>query len=194
LLARSRERSANAERRWTCERKKGVFVSENAPLLSMAISRILYGRDNRGTVMIIYLSDIPEDFGLERFRDRRAGCPSSVLSCTAWGFSCLANYFASGELLPRLFTLASSSKNGRYIFCDTLRQPRLAPGLPACFTRHAAVWCSDFPLANPSIHQRSSAISPQFITINTEEKRLTTQGCQRADLQQPGNCHRPALM
>src|SRR6266705_2619568 len=42
---------------------------------------------------------IPEDF-------YRAGCPSSVLSCTAWGFSCLANYFASGELLPRLFTLA----------------------------------------------------------------------------------------
>src|SRR5262249_38468430 len=31
---------------------------------------------------------------------------SSVLSCTAWGFSCLANCFASGELLPRLFTLA----------------------------------------------------------------------------------------
>jgi hypothetical protein len=36
----------------------------------------------------------------------RAGCPSSVLSCTAWGFSCLANYSTSGELLPRLFTLA----------------------------------------------------------------------------------------
>src|SRR3989440_11699690 len=33
----------------------------------------------------------------------RAGCPSSVLSCTAWGFSCLANYSASGELLPRHF-------------------------------------------------------------------------------------------
>src|SRR5205814_4159856 len=32
--------------------------------------------------------------------------PFSVLSCTAWGFSCLANRFASGELLPRLFTLA----------------------------------------------------------------------------------------
>src|ERR1051326_4584160 len=35
----------------------------------------------------------------------RAGCPSSVLSCTAWGFSCLADHSASGELLPRLFTL-----------------------------------------------------------------------------------------
>ena len=39
-------------------------------------------------------------------RINRAGCPSSVLSCTAWGFSCLAHYSASGELLPRLFTLA----------------------------------------------------------------------------------------
>jgi len=41
--------------------------------------------------------------------DRRAGCPPSVLSRTAWGFSCLANCSASGELLPRLFTLACPS-------------------------------------------------------------------------------------
>jgi hypothetical protein len=84
--------------------------------------------------------------------DRRTGCPPSVLSCTAWGFSCLANCFASGELLPRLFTLTCTSfpKNRRCLFCDTFRQPRLAPGPPACFTRHAAVWCSDFPLANPA--------------------------------------------
>jgi hypothetical protein len=39
-------------------------------------------------------------------RIKQAGCLPSVLSCTAWGFSCLANYSASGELLPRLFTLA----------------------------------------------------------------------------------------
>jgi len=30
--------------------------------------------------------------------------------------------------------------------------------VPALFTRHAAVWCSDFPPANLAIHQRSSAI------------------------------------
>jgi len=41
----------------------------------------------------------------EIFRGVRTGCPPSVLSCTAWGFSCLANYSASGELLPRLFNL-----------------------------------------------------------------------------------------
>ena len=124
----------------------------------MAISRILSGR--RGDRMIIYLSrissralrtfirrdaTIPEDF-------YRAGCPSSVLSCTAWGFSCLANYFASGELLPRLFTLACTllPKNRRCLFCDTLRHRSFSTVMPACFTRHAAVWCSDFPPASPA--------------------------------------------
>jgi len=105
----------------------------------MAVSRIL-------SWMIIYLSDIPEDLC-------RTGCPPSVLSCTAWGFSCRANYSARGELLPRLFTLTCAkkrtvvlSKNRRCLFCDTFRQPRLRSGLPAYSTRHAAVWCSDFPL------------------------------------------------
>jgi hypothetical protein len=125
----------------------------------MAISRILFGRRGdrddhlshptrnrgararsrgRGTVMRRYP------------RIKRAGCPSSVLSCTAWGFSCLANCFASGELLPRLFTLACTllPKNRRYLFCDTLRHRSFSTVMPACFTRHAAVWCSDFPPAN----------------------------------------------
>ncbi len=84
--------------------------------------------------------------------DQRTGGPPSVLSCTAWGFSCLPDYSASGELLPRLFNLtcASLPKNRRCLFCDTFHQPRLRSGLPACFTRHTAVWCSDFPLANPA--------------------------------------------
>src|SRR5207253_3712654 len=92
--------------------------------------------------------------------DQRTGCPTSVLSCTAWGFSCLANCFASGELLPRLFTLTCAllPKNRRCLFCDTFRHRAFANAAPACSTRHAAVWCSDFPLANLAIYQRSSAI------------------------------------
>ena len=84
--------------------------------------------------------------------DQRTGCPPSVLSCTTWGFSCLVDCSASGELLPRLFNLACASlpKNRRCLFCDTFRQRSLGRTLPACFTRHAAVWCSDFPLANPA--------------------------------------------
>jgi hypothetical protein len=142
----------------------------------MAISRILSPAEADG--MIIYL-DPSRRRGMNRPRtmpavidrryrsrdatipeDQRTGGPPSVLSCTAWGFSCLADCSASGELLPRLFTLtcASLPKNRRCLFCDTFRQPRLTPEPPACFTRHAAVWCSDFPLANITAHQRSSAI------------------------------------
>ena len=74
---------------------------------------------------------IPEDLW-------RAGCPSSVLSCTTWGFSCLANCSASGELLPRLFTLACTSfKEPAVSFSVTLsvnvcfreRRPRILRGM-----------------------------------------------------------------
>src|SRR5213078_286852 len=108
--------------------------------------------------MIIYLSQISPRVRsrgrgtvMRRYpRINRAGCPSSVLSCTAWGFSCLADCFASGELLTRLFTLTCTllPKNRRYLFCDTLRQRLLSRTSPAYSTRHAAVWCSDFPPAN----------------------------------------------
>src|SRR2546430_11163947 len=99
----------------------------------------------------------------------RAGCPSSVLSCTAWGFSCLANCSASGELLPRLFTLACTllPKNRRCVFCDTFHRRSFSTATPAHFTRHGAVWCSDFPPAKSrqrGTHQRSSAIGDQLIT------------------------------
>jgi len=84
----------------------------------MAVSRIL-------SWMIIYLSDIPEDL-------YRTGCPPSVLSCTAWGFSCRANCFARGELLPRLFTLACAfyQRTGG-VFSVTLSvNPDLGRGCP----------------------------------------------------------------
>ena len=77
---------------------------------------------NCSGAMIIYLAPLARD-ARDRWLDshrpplqgrvmrrypriERTGCPSSVLSCTAWGFSCLAHYCASGELLPRLFNFA----------------------------------------------------------------------------------------
>src|SRR5437588_11041669 len=103
--------------------------------------------------------------------DQRAGCPPSVLSCAAWGFSCLANCSASGELLPRLFTLTCTllPKNRRCLFCDTFRQRSLGRTLPARFTRHAAVWCSDFPLRIAS--ERSSAIARNLPPSRDSERR-----------------------
>ena len=124
--------------------------------LGLDVRRIFIRRD----------ATIPED--QPRLRGVRTGCPPSVLSCTAWGFSCLANCSASGELLPRLFTLACAllPKNRRCLFCDTFRHRNFATAAPASFTRHAAVWCSDFPLANLAIPQRSSAIGVQFSIIS----------------------------
>src|SRR4029077_8840132 len=77
---------------------------------------------------------------------------------------CLAPHgvFPASRITPRAVSsyLAFSplpallSKNRRCLFCDTFRQRSLSRTLPAFFTRHAAVWCSDFPPANLAIHQR----------------------------------------
>jgi len=105
-------------------------------------------------------------------RIKRTGCPPSVLSCTAWGFSCRANYSARGELLPRLFNLTCAllPKNRRCLFCDTFRRRNFATAAPACFTRHAAVWCSDFPPASLTTHQRPSAIGGKLTIFTRDEK------------------------
>src|SRR5881394_4311062 len=108
----------------------------------------------------------------------RAGCPSSVLSCTAWGFSCLANCSASGELLPRLFTLACTllPKNRRYFFCDTLRHRSFSTVTPACFTRRAAVWCSDFPPASRKQLASDHLPSPNNLSQPARKKREPKSG------------------
>ena len=96
---------------------------------------------------------------------------------------CLAPHgvFPASRITPRAVSsyLAISplpallSKNWRCLFCDTFRRRNFATAAPACFTRHAAVWCSDFPPANLAIHQRSSAIGVQDITIRATEKALS---------------------
>src|ERR1041385_4329672 len=154
-----------------------------APFISMAISRILFPRSRDDDHLSrCDFSQRPRTISAVRDRryrthdatipeDRRTGCPPSVLSCTAWGFSCLADCSASGELLPRLFNLACTSlpKNRRCLFCDTFRQRSLGRTPPACFTRHAAVWCSDFPLRIAS--ERSSAIAPSL----SQQRELCSQ-------------------
>ena len=69
----------------------------------------------------------------------RAGL-SPVLSCTTWGLSCLLPCGWSGELLPRLFTLARQSLSPAwwYVFCDTFRCPGLRQRPP----RFHAARCS----------------------------------------------------
>jgi hypothetical protein len=74
---------------------------------------------------------------------------TSCLSCTARGLSCPLALARGGGLLPRRFTLASSTavrssrrKMERFIFCDTFRRkelsfsaPPLSQGMPPCGVR-----------------------------------------------------------
>src|SRR5207244_7624765 len=82
---------------------------------------------------------------------------------------------ASGELLPRLFTLARAllPKNRRCFFCDTLRHRNFPTAMPACFTRHAAVWCSDFPPATPKAFGVASDHLPSANNLSQAAKKKT---------------------
>ena len=66
----------------------------------------------------------------------RTGCPFPVLSCTAWGFSCLGHCWPSGELLPRHFTFARRplARPSSRMFSVTLSvAPRLRETRPRFF-------------------------------------------------------------
>jgi hypothetical protein len=78
--------------------------------------------------------------------------PHGVFRATRITSRAVSSYLAFSPL-PALL-----SKNRRCLFCDTFRQRPLARTPPAFSTRHAAVWCSDFPPASLTTHQRSSAI------------------------------------
>src|SRR5436190_23000116 len=93
---------------------------------------------------------------------------------------CLAPHgvFRASQITPRAVSsyLAFSplpelriTKNRRCFFCDTFRRRNFSTAAPACSTRHAAVWCSDFPPVNLAIHQRSSAIGFEFSTESNDK-------------------------
>ena len=79
---------------------------------------------------------------------KRAASPLCLVLLRV-GFVVRPHYCGTGELLPRLFTLATVcpvyGKTRRYVFCDTLRSPGLAYGSPLLFTGHPALRSSDFP-------------------------------------------------
>jgi hypothetical protein len=94
---------------------------------------------------------------------------------------CLAPHgvFPASRITPRAVSsyLAFSplpvllSKNRRCLFCDTFRHRNFATAAPAFFTRHVAVWCSDFPPASQSGSPAIICHRAQFITIGKEGKR-----------------------
>src|SRR5579862_1341952 len=77
-----------------------------------------------------------------------------IWSCSVWGLPCLAHRYASGALLPHLFTLTPPILERAHALarmsgavCSLWHFPSngLQPILPDVI-RHTALWSSDFPL------------------------------------------------
>src|SRR5207244_2182017 len=138
-------------------------------------------------------SPLARDRPIPQSRDHDATIPEDRSGPAVLPLFCLAPHgvFRASQITLRAVSsyLAFSplpallSKNRRCLFCDTFRHRNFSIAAPAYFTRHAAVWCSDFPLANLAIHQRSSAIDGYFSIIwnpGNQESNLTstsTESC-----------------
>ena len=101
----------------------------------------------------------PEGSPLARRSGRRPGSSCSVLH--RMGFF-VPPRLRSGRwaLTPPFHPYPPACASGRSVFCDTIRQPELSRRPPARSTRHAALWCPDFPLCSRFAAQteRPSAI------------------------------------
>jgi len=96
-------------------------------------------------------------------------------------------FFVPRELLRERWALTSPfhpclhffQRTGGVFFCDTFRQRLLSRTSPAYFTRHAAVWCSDFPPANrkrfTSDHLPSGDTLPQKPKSGSHEAKRTAR-------------------
>ena len=101
----------------------------------------------------------PEGSPLSRRSGRRPDPSCSVLH--RMGFF-VPPRLRSGRwaLTPPFHPYPPACARGRSVFCDTIRRPGLSRRPPARSTRHAALWCPDFPLRSRFAAQteRPSAI------------------------------------
>ena len=131
--------------------------------------------------MIIYLTQISPRVR-RIFIRRDATIPEDFSGPAALPLFCLAPHgvFRASRITPRAVSsyLAFSPlpvpllpKNRRCLFCDTFRRRDFTIAAPAFFTRHVAVWCSDFPPASVAAYQRSSAIAINLTQAGTQKSR-----------------------
>ena len=87
----------------------------------------------------------PEGSPLARRSGRRPAPSCSVLH--RMGFF-VPPRLRSGRwaLTPPFHPYPPACADGRFVLCDTIRRPELSRRPPAHSTRHAALWCPDFPL------------------------------------------------
>ncbi len=108
-------RGENSEAPWLCRAPPKVWggdkpdsVRPASPRAVMIISLAPCGAPRALADTLVRL--IPGSCTRSRGPGQAAGLP--VMSCTPWGFSCLAGCPSSGGLLPRLFTLTPSCRSG----------------------------------------------------------------------------------
>src|SRR5437667_2813270 len=101
--------------------------------------------------------------------------PHGVFRASRITLRAVSSYLAFSPL-PALF-----SKNRRCLFCDTLRHRNFSTAAPAFFTRHAAVWCSDFPPANRKRSTSDHLPSTPNLSQSAKKKREPTGYEDRTD-------------
>src|SRR4029453_7545685 len=121
-------------------------------------------------------------------RINRAGCPSFFFFCPPWGFSCLANSSASGELLPSPFhpCLRFSQRTGG-VFSVTLSVnpdfgrdcPRILRGmLPygvRTFLQQALRLTSDHLPSTENLAQEDIIWKPGRYDLNRENRNFLSR-------------------
>ena len=148
----------------------------------MAVSRILSSEFLRSDDHLSHsLANAREPCGLDRRYSHVMRRYPRIDGPAVLPLFCLAPHgvFRASQITSRAVSsyLAFSplpallSKNRRCLFCDTFRRRNFTTAAPACSTRHAAVWCSDFPPASLTTHQRSSAIGEESTTIRKAGKQ-----------------------
>ena len=178
-ILRQARRRINSPLEPACKKAKGAFVSESA-LHSFdgdkpnSVGVIAHADDHSSHPDF---SECPANSHSPWCDDTRGSTPKVFGVCgpAVLPLFCLAPHgvFPASRITPRAVSsyLAFSTlpvpllpKNRRCLFCDTFRHRNFAIAAPAFFTRHVAVWCSDFPLAS---HCGSPAIICHRTEFNT---------------------------
>ncbi len=163
----------------------GTSISKCPRFFSMAVSRILssrrfrddlYGhlsRRNLAISLALASCDYYPEISATLSR-HEAGRPpdSSCFVLHRMGF------FVPPDLRPGRWALtppfhpypATSAR--RFVFCDTFRRGGLSPAPPVRSTRHAALWCPDFPLGSrlSPRPERPSAINVKIRDLRDKGK------------------------
>ena len=129
------------------------------------IIRLIQISPNARRIFIRRGATIPEDFIGPAALPLFCLAPHGVFRASRIAPRAVSSYLAFSPL-PALF-----SKNRRCLFCDTLRQRPLSRTSPAYSTRHAAVWCSDFPPANPAMRDSPAIICHRKEVYHNHESR-----------------------